>query len=263
MRFAADHDFHIHSTVSSCCHDPAQTPEALLRYAEENGYRKICLTNHFWDETVKSEAEWIDKHYFEPVCSVLPLPQGENTQFLFGAEADMDYNFVFGISPERLQKFDFVTVATTHMHLDGNTVKTKIQTPEEAAELWFERNEALLKKDLPWHKIGIAHLTCGHILKERTPEVVKLLDEKRMYAFFSDCAAKCVGIELNMKTLNMSNEEKEILLHPYHVAKDCGCKFYLGSDSHKQAVLADVKQNFEDVITLLDLKESDKFALCR
>lgn len=263
MRFAADHDFHIHSTVSSCCKDEKQTPEALLRYAEENGYKKICLTNHFWDETVASEAEWIEKHYFEPVCSVLPLPQGENVQFLFGAEADMDYNFVFGISPERLPKFDFVTVATTHMHLDGNTVRTKIKTPEEAAGLWFERNEALLQKDLPWHKIGIAHLTCGHIFKERTPEVIKLLDEKRMYSFFSDCAEKALGIELNMKTLNMSEEAKKILLKPYHIAKDCGCKFYLGSDSHKQAALIDVKQNFEDVITLLDLKESDKFELCR
>ena len=84
-----------------------------------------------------------------------------------------------------------------------------------------------------------------------------------MYSFFSDCAEKALGIELNMKTLNMSEEAKEILLKPYHIAKDCGCKFYLGSDSHKQAALIDVQQNFEDVITLLDLKESDKFELCR
>ena len=145
--------------------------------------------------------------------------------------------------------------------LDGNTVRTKIQTPEEAARLWLERNEALLQMDLPWHKIGIAHLTCGHILKEQTPEVIKLLDEKRLYAFFDDCAKKALGIELNMKTLHMSEEAKKILLKPYHIAKDCGCKFYLGSDSHKQSVLAEVKQNFEDVITLLDLKESDKFSV--
>ncbi len=263
MRFAADHDFHIHSTVSRCCRDETQTPEALLEYAKRNGYKKICLTNHFWDETVASQADWIDDHYFEPVCSVLPLPQDENVQFLFGAEADMDYNLVFGVSPERLEKFDFITVATTHMHLDGNTVKTKIETPQEAARLWLERNEALLQKNLPWHKIGIAHLTCGHIFGSRTPEVIKLLKDEQLYGFFSACAEKGLGIELNMKTLNMPEDAKSILLKPYYIAKDCGCKFYLGSDSHKQAALKDVKENFEDVITLLDLKETDKFELCR
>lgn len=263
MRFSADHDFHIHSTVSSCCKDEKQTPEAILNYAKESGYKKVCLTNHFWDERVESEADWIDDHYFAPVCSVLPLPQDENVQFLFGAETDMDYNFVFGVSKERLDSFDFITVATTHMHLVGNTVKTKIETPEEAARLWLERNEALLKMDLPWHKIGIAHLTCGHIFGGRTPEVIRLLDDEKLYEFFSDCAKKQLGIELNMKTLNMSDEDKAILLHPYYVAKDCGCKFYLGSDSHKLSALQDVKENFENVITLLDLKETDKFELCR
>ena len=42
-------------------------------------------------------------------------------------------------------------------------------------------------------------------------------------------------------------------------AKACGCKFYLGSDSHKASALQDAKENFERIITLLDLKEKDKF----
>ena len=36
MRYIADHDFHIHSTVSLCCHDENQTPETILEYAKEN-----------------------------------------------------------------------------------------------------------------------------------------------------------------------------------------------------------------------------------
>ena len=119
-----------------------------------------------------------------------------------------------------------------------------------------------MKKDLPWHKIGIAHLTCGHILKDRTPEVIKLLTDEKLYSVFSDCAAaKGVGIELNMKTLSMSEELKNIMLRPYLIAKDCGCKFYLGSDSHKTSALETAKENFEHIITSLDLKESDKFVL--
>lgn len=261
MRYVADHDFHIHSTISPCCHDENQTPEAILEYAKENGFKSVCLTNHLWDENVKSEAEWHDGQRFCCLSSVLPLPQDENVRFLFGAEVDMDYNYILGVSPERYNIFDFMVISTTHLHLAGNTVRTKITTPEEATEHWIVRFKELLKKDLPWHKVGIAHLTCGHIFKGRTNEVIPLIPDEVLYNIFSDCSKKGLGIELNIKTLFSSEEEKNIMLRPYYIAKDCGCKFYLGSDSHKKATLEGAKENFERIITLLDLKEEDKFTV--
>lgn len=263
MRFKVDHDFHIHSTVSPCCHDEAQTPEAILEYAVKNGYKQICLTNHLWDENVKSEAIWHEKQRFECLKSVLPLPQAEGVKFLFGAEADMDYNYILGVSEEALKTLDFIAIPTTHMHLAGNTVRKKIETPDEAADIWLRRLKTLLEKDLPWHKIGIAHLTCGHIFKARTPEVIKLLPDEELYNIFSKCSDTGVGIELNMKTLFMNDEEKNILLRPYCIAKDCGCKFYLGSDAHKREAMDNAKENFENIITLLNLTEKDKFLLCK
>ncbi len=261
MRYIADHDFHIHSTISPCCHDENQTPENILKYAKENGFSKICLTNHLWDENVKSPAEWHEKQRFISVSSVLPLPKDEKVEFLFGAESDMDYEYNVGVSEERYDAFNFIVIPTTHLHLAGNTVKEKLQTPREAAEIWIKRFEELLKKSLPWKKVGIAHLTCGHIFKNKTTEVIKLLPEENLYELFNASAKKGVGIELNMKTLSLTQEEKEILLRPYYIAKDCGCKFYLGSDAHKVEALKTVKDNFENIITLLDLKESDKFVI--
>ncbi len=261
MRYTPDHDYHIHSTVSRCCKDPLQTPERLLQYGKDNGYGSICLTNHFWDEAVVSEAEWIEEHGYSYLSSVLPLPQCDGVDFLFGAELDMDYNGVLGISPEKLSELDFAIVATTHMHLAGNTVKEPISTPEEAAEIWINKIERLLSMPLPFHKMGLAHLTTGHILKEKTPAVIKLLSDGDLYSVFSSCAEKGIGIELNTKTIFNSEEEKNILLRPYFIAKDCGCKFYLGSDAHKTEALMGAKENFERIITLLDLDEKDKFIL--
>ena len=261
MRFIADHDFHIHSTVSRCCHDENQTPDAILSYAKENGFKRICLTNHFWDENVESEAEWIDEHGFSYLSSVLPLPKDDNVEFLFGCETDMDFNNVLGVSKERFDSFDFIIVATTHLHLAGNTVKNKITTPEEAAYNWVDKLENLLVKDLPFYKIGIAHLTTGHILKNRTAEVLSLISDTTMYSIFNECSRMGTGIELNVKTINMSAEQKEIFLRPYIIAKECGCKFYLGSDSHKISAFSAAKENFEDVISQLKLNETDKFLL--
>ena len=261
MRYIADHDFHFHSTISPCCHDEEQIPENILKAAKENGLKKICLTNHLWDEDVKSHLEWHPKQRFSCLSSVLPLPQDDEVEFLFGAEADMDYDYTVGVSPERYDVFDFIVIPTTHLHLPGYTVRERPQTPEEAAELWVKRLEELLKKDMPWHKMGIAHLTCNHIMKGRAPEVIKLLDDKVLYNLFEKCSKKGVGIELNMKTLNLTQEESEILLRPYFIAKDCGCKFYLGSDSHKLEAFKNSKENFEDIITKLDLKEADKFII--
>ena len=38
MRYEVDHDFHIHSTISPCCHDEHQTPETILNYAKDNNF---------------------------------------------------------------------------------------------------------------------------------------------------------------------------------------------------------------------------------
>lgn len=263
MKFIADHDFHIHTTVSSCCRDENQIPENLLQYAIRNGFHKVCITNHLWDESVPSEAEWHPDHTYERLKTVLPLPTHEGAKLLFGAETDIDYNNVLGISKKTIDEMDFVTVATTHLHLAGNTVREKIQTPQQAAEIWLEKIRALLNMDLPFHKMGIAHLTCGHILKNQTPQVIELLPHEDLYGIFEECANKGVGIELNMKTLAMDDETKNILMRPYYIAKDCGCKFYLGSDSHKQSALENIKAEFENIITLLDLQEKDKFPLVK
>ncbi len=259
MRYTADHDFHIHSTLSPCCHDKNQTPEAILDYARENNLKAICLTNHLWDENVKSPAQWHEEQRFDWITSALPLPQDENIRFLFGAEVDMDYENNIGISRERMEMFDFLIFSTTHLHLSGVTVKVPVSSPEEAARLWVERFWALLKNDLPKNKVGIAHLTCGHILKGQTVDVVKNIDENSMKHLFTASAEKGIGIELNMRAMSIAPEELDILLKPYRIAKECGCKFYLGSDSHKRSALQDAKENFEKIIDLLELTENDKF----
>ena len=135
-----DHDLHIHSNLSSCAGPlgVTQTKENILKYAEGNHFNTICVTDHYWDETVPSRAGMWKKENTAWLRSILPLPQSENVRFLFGCEADMDFDNVIGLAPEHYDNFDFVIIPTNHLHLRGSTCRGD-EGMEERAALWCSR----------------------------------------------------------------------------------------------------------------------------
>ena len=262
MRYLLDHDCHIHSVLSNCSSDPEQTPERILKYAKENGLKKIVLTDHFWDESVPGASKWYsDYHKFSDIKRSLPLPECEGVEFLFGCETDMDKNGVIGISEDRLDDFDFIIVATTHMHMKGFTLEeSDYCNAQRLAELWVERFDILLNSGLPLKKMGIAHPTCSCIaIKDNMHvEVIKLIPDEEMRRLFTRAAELGLGIEINSSELRFSDEDAQALMRPYRIAKECGCKFYHGSDAHNPREFGNIKY-FERAVELLGLTENDKF----
>ncbi len=264
MRYVFDNDLHIHSKISLCSNDPEQTNERILNYAEENGLKTICLTDHYWDENVKAEVDgFYVRQNFAHISAAKPLPEKEGIKFLFGCETEMDKNMTLGIAPESFEQFDFVVVPTTHFHFAGFTIPESIVTPKQKADFWGEKLNALLNKDLPFHKIGIAHLTCGLIERNRESflEVISSLSDKDLESVFTLAAKRGVGIELNSDDMKYNADEADIVLRPYRTAKKCGCKFYMGSDAHHPQGLSAAKGIFEKAIDDLKLTEDDKFRL--
>lgn len=147
--------------------------------------------------------------------------------------------------------------------MTGFTVTEDCTSPEQRAKLWIDKLNALFDMDLPFHKIGIAHLTCGLMAKERADflKLVELIDETEMEKVFARAQEKGVGIELNADDMSFKDEEKDIVLRPYKIAKKMGCKFYMGSDAHHPDALDNAKEIFERAIDLLELTEEDKFVL--
>lgn len=94
MKYIIDNDLHIHSKLSLCSGDPEQTTENILKYAEENGLKKICLTDHFWDENVPGASDWYKKQDFKHITEALPLPESESVEFLFGCETEEKDKFI-------------------------------------------------------------------------------------------------------------------------------------------------------------------------
>lgn len=262
MRYIVDHDYHIHSKISSCSNDPEQTNERILQYAEENRLKRICITDHFWDETVEGASDWYAPQNFEHISKSLPLPQGSETEFLFGCETELDKVCKLGISKERFEKFAFVIIPTTHLHMSGFTIDQRDFSVENRANIWVTRLENLLNMDSPFSKIGIAHLACSLIAPSSREDYLKtlsLIPTEAMCRLFKKAANLGVGIELNASDMSFSDTEADTVLRMFRIAKEEGCKFYLGSDAHHPQELDSAVSVFERAIDYLKLTEDDKF----
>lgn len=265
MKYIFDHDLHIHSKLSSCSGDPEQTPERILQYAEEFGLNTVCVSDHFWDSEVQGASNWYAPQNFEHISAIKPLPQKENIRFLFGCETEMDRFGRIGISKKRFSEFDFVIVPITHFHMRGFTISEEdAALPKTRAKAWIEHFDALLNMDLPFEKIGIAHLTSGLIAPTREEffETFSNITDDDLYRLFKKAAALKVGIELNSGSiLPREDEDGEPIYRPYIIAKEAGCKFYCGSDAHRPAGLVTVKERIEKATEIMGIEESDKFLL--
>ena len=260
--FPIDHDLHIHTLLSTCSRDPEQTVARILRYAEENRFRQVAVTDHFWDETVPGASNWYAPQDFSHIAASLPLPKSEGVRFLFGCEAEMDKNCKLGIARETFDKFDFVVIPTTHLHMRGFTIAEEDDPIPRRAAAYVRRFESLLSMNLPFRKVGIAHLTC-YLIAKKNPrdhlDVLNLIPDATFRDLFRETAKLGMGVELNFPLLSYADAEREEVLRPYRIARDCGCKFYFGSDAHHPSTLEKAPALFAATAEALGLAESDRF----
>ena len=263
MRYVIDHDYHIHSKLSTCSRHPEQTPERILQYAKDFGLKKIVLTNHYWDKSVPGANKWYAPQDFDWISQSKPLPQADGIEFLFGCEGELDMNMTLSIPKEKFGEFDFIVIPTTHMHDVGFGISVEdAATPMSRARTWVRRIEAVLDMDLPFHKVGIAHPACfllANCNESLYVETLAAITDDELRRVFSRAAKLGVGIELNSDDFKRDLIELPHILRIFQIAKACGCKFYLASDAHTPEQLNIATQRFNRAIDLLELTEEDKF----
>ncbi len=274
MKYIIDHDLHIHSKVSFCSRSPEQTPERILQYGLENGYKKICITDHFWDKDAPLNVPH-DRGYkvqtSEYIQQSLPLPQAEGIEFLFGGESDIDLHGNIGITDKFLEKLDFLIVPTSHLHLSGFASDPKklmvenykiLDTEDNikyVAEAWVNRFDKLLSADLPYHKVGAAHLTwLPFISLDSVVKAFELISDETLIELFNRAAKLKIGIEINAEP-SIEKSMGASTLRVFKTAKECGCKFYFGSDAHTPGDFFGRKEKFEELADWIGLTEDDKF----
>lgn len=264
MKYIIDHDYHIHSFLSPCSRDPEQNPERILRYGVENGFKHICLTNHLWDTTKKNFYLDPPDQKYSYLSQALPLPQAEGTQFHFGCETDMDKNLVLGIEKETFDRLEWAIISTTHLQLTGKTIDADA-TLSDRAEIYIRRLERVLDSGLDFHKIGIAHPVSSHASPDNPfNELFDKIGRDNVKYIFTKVAQSGAGVEINSIDFSLENKSRQhidAMIEFYGILKECGCRFYLGSDAHHPITLEKAPKCFETAVNELGLTEDDKFKM--
>ena len=135
---------------------------------------------------------------------------------------------------------------------------------DKIAELLVTRLEQLQALPLPWEKVGIAHMNCDCTFLEGCAEdVFDAIDENRYRAAMRFFAEKGAGIELNCSCFGTPKfkERPESHFRLFRMAKEEGCRFYLGSDAHHPAELMEVPNHAPAVIEALGLESKHLYRL--
>lgn len=270
MRYVFDHDFHIHSCLTG---GRANTPEVIFNYAKENGLKTVITTDHYWDDRIPTDVNHGDIGN-EEIHSLLPYPQGDGVRMLIGAEADIAPDGTLGANRRTFDDFDFILLSATHLGsskwfpFDG--------TPEESiperAKAYVRRFDAIFNADIPHHKAGITH-PVGSVIgpsEELYRYVLDAIPDAEFHRLFRTAAQLGIGVEINLASMR-NHTLKEMPQHtpelqpsvfrPYYIAREEGCKFFFGSDTHFPHEFSFKPATAETVIDQLELKESEKFLL--
>lgn len=229
-----NHDIHVHTRLSSCCHDECMTAQAILDHAVSHNYDTICITDHCWDAAAPGASGWYAPQTIKHVFSAGPLPKADGVRVCMGVETEYCGGTKLGLSRAAFDRFDFVVIPPNHFHMENFVRPAEITTPEAIAELFLTRLEQLQQLDLPWRKIGIAHFSCGLLNRSGTvTEVFRHMPEERLDKIFRVFAERGTGIELSACSFpNEAPEDFAEIMRPYHIAREAGCKFYFSSDAH-------------------------------
>ena len=254
------HDLHIHTNLSVCA-KPGATFDMYVETAKNEGLNVLGFADHLWDDTYEHRCRgFYKKQNVEHVLSLKEqLRPVDGIGIYLGCEAEYDpLRHGVALSPENAEKFDFVIVPTSHTHMVMS--KELYEPMEKHKEFMLEAWRDVLECEVAKYVTAMAHpfqpVCCPYGWE---PMIEYITDDEYKYAF--DLAAeKGVAIEVNVSGLRWkSNENIEAspLMRMFRIAKDCGCKFTFGSDSHDVGGHGGYMRSTEHIATLLGLCEDD------
>lgn len=250
------HDIHIHTQLSSCA-KPDATFTAYCQGAKDRNLSVLGFTDHLWDHAVAGWNNWYAPQDLEHVMSLkeeIKLNSPDDIKIYFGCETEYVGNGTVGLHQDNSELFDFVLVPPHHFHIPM-VRDPQITALDKLTELFIRRFMEVCEIDFAF---GIAHPFVPLGLQGREAEVLQALPEKLLRECFTAACESGKSIELNTACIKSMRDKgvlelyKNILI----IARECGCKFHIGSDAH---TMSDFAQEIYDLT--LDLTRQCRIEL--
>jgi len=261
-----DHNVHVHTYLSSCCSDDQSTHENLIARAAGTGIKTIGFADHVWDRAVPDPSDWYRPQDAERVFQARDrLSAGHpDVRVLFGCESEYCGGGKVGISPETAEKFDYVLIPNSHLHISG-FVAPRMDRSEDVGRLMLDRFNEIIPLGLA---TGIAHPFMPLSYSEQTDEILAGISDAEFLDCFGAAAEAGTSIEVHpamFPSITDSQTEgrhDDAFIRVLSLAKQAGCFFHFCSDSHK-LVQFDMVLRLEPFAGQLGLTQEDILPLFR
>ena len=257
------HDLHVHTNLSLCA-EPSATLENHIANAKKLGLTKIGIANHFWDEAVQPVLNgWYEKqnvaHVFSLRDEVKKYNNKDGLEILFGCEAEYDpVNHGVGITEECAEQLDFLIVPNSHTHM---TMPKELYQPyEKHKEFMINAYREIINSPVSKYITSMAHPFEAVCCPYDNQRVIDIITDDEYRRIFDETAEKGIAVEINVSSMmGMSREqiEKRSVIRHFRLAKECGCLFTFGSDTHNDKEQLPFRELSETVADILGLSIND------
>ena len=259
-KMIVDFDMHTHTNLSLCAWKEA-TLDLYTEKAKEFGIKKMAITNHLWDSAVEGACEWYVLQNFEHIAPLKKEIEEKNksgeVKFFFGAEGEYSYKYRRpAITPSVAEQLEILLVPNSHTHMV--MPKEFIGQKRKHAEFMLDAFTDIVKSDVAKYITAIPHpfsaVNCDY-----SEELFDFITDDEYKRCFDIAAEKGIGIEINpnfIKGKTLPESYALPMMRMYRIAKECGCKFTIGTDSHKAADF-DAYPLLYIFCSVLDLREND------
>ncbi len=229
----AGQDFHVHTFLSPCAHDPDWTPEKIVRLAEEAGMETIVLTDHYYERRPGFEPPPFysgadDSCYRSTLGEISALDT--DVEVLASCEIDMIRPGLFTLSESFAMDLPVGLVSASHYHLEGIEQPPGFE-PGTVGKYILGRMRAAISwppAQILAHPLSALQGSLGDFGR-----VLDTIDDDSFREVLASARENEVAIEIRASVFGDENPLRGHHTRFYSLAREQGCRIAPVSDAHK------------------------------
>ncbi len=233
------HDLHIHTTLSSCCHDNSQTPANIIDFYKNSKVKLVGFADHIWQNPNLRPSSWYlhqgPVRFNELNEELDELQKTTDIKILCGCEADTIGPGKYSITPQFAETLDFVLLSTNHFYMKDLVMQPEHHHAPGLAEHMISMFVSGVESGFA---TVIPHCFMPMGFWDFYDEAIEWISDNRFFDLFSRAAEQNVAIEI---TTAFFPPPPNPIRKPWSletpvrilcIAKEAGCKFTFASDAH-------------------------------